>query len=187
MLGIFGFLTSFAQNADHKKARSLGFQFSFIDHQTATDLRTKAFANVINEEQWYRINRKAPALTLTYMKGLSNTVDFAARLTGSFLAYPLRGVANNGQELFLSELDANVHVKLLPDHFLVVPYFSAGAGVLTTNKSLAAYIPLGVGLQINLWNDAFVHLQTIHRSPVTSKATHSLFHSIGVSVPIEKK
>lgn len=185
MLGMFGFLASYAQSADQKKARSLGFQFSFIDHQTATDLRTKALANVINEEQWYRINRKAPALTLTYMEGLTKNVDFAAKLTGSFLAYPLRGVANTGQELFFTELDANLHVKLLPDHFFIVPYFSAGAGVLTTNKSLAAYIPLGVGLQLNLWDNAFVHLQTLHRSPVTSKATHSLFHSIGVSVPIQ--
>lgn len=187
LISAVGILAANAQNNDLKKAPSFGFQFSFIDYQTAADLRTKALPTVLDEKQWYRLNRQNPGLTLTYQQGISNNVDFGARLTGAFMPYPLRNVVNTSQERFYAELDANVHVKLLPDNFTVVPYLTAGAGVLTTNNNFGAYIPLGGGLQINLWNDAFVHLQTAYRSPVTAEANYSLFHSIGISVPLSEK
>lgn len=187
MLVLAAVSSASAQNDDHKKLPQLGFHFSGIDFQTASDFRSKSVAQILRQGNWKSLNRVNPGLTLSYTQGLNNNLDFMGRLTGSFLSYPFRDLPNDATNRFHIEADANVNVKLLPDNFAVVPYLQAGAGIGTTNKKLLAYIPLGAGLQFNLWNDAFLHLSTSYRVPVSSSANYSIFHSLGITFPVAQR
>jgi outer membrane protein OmpA-like peptidoglycan-associated protein len=176
------------QNSDLKKRPSFGFQFSFIDFQTASDLRSRGLSNVLVEKKWYKTERMNPALTLNYMQGISNHLDFMGRVTSSFLEYPLRNSTNlsNGNKFYI-EADANINLKLLPDNYWVVPYLQAGVGVAKERANWLAYMPLGVGIQINLFDETFIHLNSNYRLPVNSQANYSFLHSLGISVPLTKK
>lgn len=184
------FIAAKAQNNDLKTLPSFGFQFSFIDFKTAQDLRSKSIANVIREKQWYKLTRYKPAITLNYVQGINNNLDFMGRLTSSFLVYPVRNTTNavNADDQFYIEADGNVNLKLLPSNYWVVPYLQGGLGVATWGTKWFAYIPLGAGLEVNLWNNAAtLHLNTSYRSAVNNQANFSLMHSFGLVVPLSER
>ena len=177
-----------AQNDDHKKLPNLGFHFTAIDFTTAADLRSKAIAQILREGNWRSVNRWNPALTISYTQGLNNNIDFMGRLTGSFLSYPLRNTTSQSTVSgFYAEADANVNIKLLTDNYAIVPYLQAGVGIGRGKEQFLAYIPLGAGIQFNLWNNAFLHLNTGYRLPVSSAANYSLIHSLGITFPVAER
>jgi OmpA-OmpF porin, OOP family len=184
----FAISGAMAQNNDYKLPPSLGFQFSFIDFNTARDLRTRSLEQVLSDKTWSKTSNMNPALTINYAQGLHNNIDFMGRLTGSFLNYPLRNpsVLNPSNQFYL-EADANVNVKLLSNKYIVVPYVQGGVGIAMAGRTYMAQMPLGVGLQINLFDEAFIHLNSNYRVPVTQRANYSLMHSFGVVVPVVEK
>ncbi|MBL0146538.1 MAG: hypothetical protein IPP48_13175 [Chitinophagaceae bacterium] len=87
-LGLF--ISAFSQN-EYKKRPSLGVHFLLNDFKTASDVRTIGLANVIKSKLWHNTSRMSAGLALSYLQGLSNHVDFAGTLSGSFLSYPVPG------------------------------------------------------------------------------------------------
>ncbi len=188
LFGTFCFLACFAQNNDNKKRPSIGIQFSAIDFETANDFRTKSLATVVREGKWRNGDRKNPAITLNYLHGLTNHIDFMGRITGSFLAYPFRGVNNvAAPSILYVEADANANLKILPDNYILVPYLQAGVGASTSGKNFMAYLPVGAGLQFNLWDGAYANINTSYRMPVSARANYSLLHSIGLAFPVAER
>lgn len=176
------------QNNNLKKLPSFGLHFTGIDFKTAQDLRSKNLATLVRDKQWTDFTRINPGVTLSYIQGLSNHIDVMTRLTGSFLSYPARNTANYpSNATFYFEGDANVNIKLLTDNYTIVPYLQAGVGFSKERATWMAYIPFGAGLQFNLWDAAFLHVNTGYRIPVTSRANYSVFHSIGISAPIVER
>jgi OmpA-OmpF porin, OOP family len=176
------------QTNDLKKRPSIGFQFSGIDFTTANDFRTKSIATVFREKKYFNIARFNPALTLNYMNGITNHLDFMGRFTTAFLKYPLRNSTNVGTgDKFYMEADANVNLKLLPDNYWIVPYLQAGIGASKERSNWLAYIPLGVGLQVNFFDQVYVQLNSGYRLAVSSRANYSFLNSIGLSVPLKDK
>lgn len=185
---LFTISAAMAQSNDHKLQPSIGFQFSLIDLNTAQDLRTKSIEQVVNENRFYKVANMNPALTINYMQGLHNNVDFMGRLTGSFIAYPLRNPAPLiAKNVFYMEADANINLKLMSNKYIVVPYLQGGVGVALAGKTFMAQMPLGVGLQFNLFDEAFIHVNSNYRVPVTQRANYSLMHSFGIVVPVVPK
>lgn len=188
LLVLSGFSASYAQDNDVKKVPHLGVHFSLIDFQTAQDSRTRSFGNLIREKNWRDINRMNPAITLSYTQGITNYVDFMGRLSGSFLSYPVRNVPTlSGLTKLYGEADANANIKILPDNYCIVPYLQVGVGAGLESSKLHAYVPLGLGLQFNLWEGAFAHVNTSYRLPATSRANYSLLHSFGLSFPLTER
>lgn len=175
------------QKSDLIKRPSFGFQFSFLDFQTGSDLKNNGLSSVIKEEKWYKVERMRPALTLNYMQGLSKYLDFMGRITSGFVTYPVNNSIANGVEKFYVEADANVNLKLLPDNYWVVPYLQAGIGTAKANSKWVAQMPLGVGLQVNLYDEVFLQLNSNYRVAVSPAASPSFLHSIGISVPLTEK
>lgn len=176
------------QDNNLKKKPSIGFQFTLLDFKSAQEVRDRNLAYVINNKNLFKISRMSPALTLNYLQGITNNLDFMGRYTASFVDYPLRNstTVSTGDHFYM-EADANLNLKLLPDNYWVVPYLTAGIGAAKGNSTFLAYMPLGAGLQFNLFNEVFLHLNTGYRVPVTSKANYSFAHSFGVSVPLSER
>ncbi len=188
LIAFCGFLTAGAQNKDLKKLPSIGFQFTMFDFQTGIDLRNRGLTSVLREKNFVKTNRLSPAITVHYMEGLTNNIDVMVRLSGSFLAYPVRGTESSSSgDKFYGEADANLNIKLLPDNYFFVPYIQAGIGASVERSRLMAQIPLGVGLQFNIADQVLIHLNSGYRVPVTARANYGLVHSFGVSVPLKER
>lgn len=193
LLQLFIFLSllvssAFAQNKDYVRPSAIGISFVLNDYITPQRIRSNSLTSVLNNKQWAKIKELAPGVAVTYFKGLTNHVDFAGTLMGSFVTVPLPDKPASGNDEFLVEADASANFKMTTEKYWVQPYLSAGVGVSKYRSYYGAIIPLGVGLKVNLFDEASVFLTSQYRIPVTKETNNYHFvHGIGVSGNIGKK
>ncbi len=163
-----------------KKGQTLGLNFAFHDFATAADLKSKGLSGVLLDNKWNQIKNKSMGLSITYTKGLTDNIDFSASLGASSLSYPLPNKRVSFDESFLTDASANLNFKLLSDDYTVSPFITTGIGVINWKGYAGSYLPIGLGLQVNLFNETFLVLQSAYRFPVISNTTTSqVFYSIG--------
>lgn len=187
LLAILSIIYSFAQTGDYKKRPALGVHFTLTDFKTAADLRSHSMSYVLTQKTWSKISNMNPGLAISYWKGLTNTIDFSTMVNFSFLNYPVPNKPTVTNDRFNIAWDADLNFKMLPDHYWVSPYVTAGIGINKFAGYYSAYAPLGLGLQLNLFDDAYMMLNSQYRVPVTSLGEYHLFHSIGFVGTIGKK
>jgi outer membrane protein OmpA-like peptidoglycan-associated protein len=128
---------------------------------------------------------------LSYIKGLNEHFDYSINGYIGSLKYPVRN--SNGVSIpsnvskFLIEVDGSIHMKLLPDNYIVVPYLSAGIGASLWNGRFEAFAPLGAGLQFGLGQGYFAFSNFQYRVPVTQGANYHFFYSLGAGFPVGKE
>ncbi len=185
LLTIGMFITSFGQN-DYKKRPALGVHFILNDFKTAAAIRSTSLSSVLQAKQWKQTKNMAAGLGLSYIQGLSNNVDFATTLSGSFLDYPIPGKTSSSSSELLLEGVATANFKLLSDKYCVVPFITAGLGASKYKGYYAAIAPIGLGIQINLFDEAFILINSQYRVPITENAAYHLYHSVGIAGNIGK-
>ena len=178
---------SFAQNAGQKKGSILAVNFVLNDFTTANRLQNGSLGGVLKDKQWARFSEMSYGLSVQYLEGLCDHVDFAGTLAGTFVKYPFPEKAMPSSDALLLELDAALNLKLLTDRFIVVPYAVAGAGVsMYQGRDFAAYMPIGMGFQVNLGKaDAFLFTQGLYKVGVTNMAANHFTYSIGFAAPLK--
>ena len=184
VLGLF--INSYGQN-DYKKRSALAIHFVLNDFSTAANLRSNGMASILKSKEWHKTKNMAAGIAVSYIKGLGQYVDFAGSLSGSFLNYtvPGKGATNNID--LLVEGVATANLKLLTDKYWFDPFLTAGIGASKYGGYWGAFIPVGVGLQINLFNEAFILLNSQYRMPVTENAAYHFYHSVGIAGNLFKK
>lgn len=178
----------FAQNAHPvKKPHTFGVHFLMNDFVSAQRIENNSFGGVLSGNDWAQFKEMSAGLGVSYMKGLTRHIDFAAFMSGSFVEYPYPDKAPATNADFLLEIDANINAKLLPDNYILVPYISAGVGLSAFKlEDFGAFIPLGTGLQVNLGNrQSFLFLQAQYRVGITDLAANHFIYSIGFAAPLK--
>lgn len=169
-----------------KKGKYLGIQFNMYDFASAKEIRSAGLNSVIANESWLKIDRKKIGFSVAHTTGLNDNVDLSSRLGYAVLENALtqKNLGLGYKSYF--ELETALNVKLLTDKYLVSPFLVLGAGAATWSGYYAAYLPTGAGLQLNLFDENLIVLQTQYRLPVTSNANHHLFFSLGIFTSLGK-
>ena len=183
-LGLF--ITSFGQD-DYKKRPALAIHFLLDDFKSASDIRANGLASLLRSKQWHKTGRMIAGLGVSYIEGLSDHVDFAGTLAGSFIDYPIPGKALRNTNDFLLEGTATANLKLVTDKYWFDPFLTIGVGASKYKGYFGAFIPAGVGIQIRVFEDAFLLLNSQYRIPVTENNAYHFYHSIGIAGNIRKK
>jgi len=186
---ILSFITSniYAQDAP-LRPKALGVSFIMNDFATAERIRNSSLATVFANKQWAKFKEMSPGLAITYFQGLKPRIDFAGTLAASYVSYPLR---NNkpaeSSDALLLEGDASGNFKMFDEGYWVTPYASAGVGISKYKSYWAAFIPLGVGFKLNLFDEASVFIAGQYRVPVSYEtANYHFMYSFGISGVIGK-
>ena len=187
VIAIFFFSTSSGQRTNYKKTNVLGFSFFLNDFQTASDIRNNGLVSVLKAGTFFKTQRMNPGLAINYISGLSDHVDFAATLGGSFLRYPINNKPDLNSDNFLLETTASLNLKLLTDRYAVVPFIDLGIGASNYKKYFSAFIPVGLGLQINFVNETYLIINSQYRIPVTENASYHFYHSFTIAGNITEK
>jgi hypothetical protein len=180
----FNAFISFSQEGLNKKKPTLAINFIMNDYRTAGLLKSSSLGGILNEGSWSNLSEMQPGLAVSYYQGLTNNVDFMATLGGSFVDYATKTRPRSGSEKFLVEADANLNMKLLSDHYVVTPYFSAGVGASKYGVHWGAYIPFGVGLQFKLSEESFLFTNFQYRVGITDNSANHFNYSIGFGAPL---
>jgi len=170
------------------RPKALGVSFIMNDFSTAERIRNSSLATVFRDKQWAKFKEMSPGLAITYFQGLKPRLDFAGSLAASYVSYPLR---NNkpaeSSDALLLEADASGNFKMFDESYWLTPYASVGVGVSKYKSYWAAFIPLGVGLKLNLFDEASVFVAGQYRVPVSYEtANYHFMYSFGISGVIGK-
>jgi len=180
------FHTAFAQSTGsiNKKGSTLAVSFMLNDYRSATAINSSSLGQAVSNNKLSKLNEMAPGVSISYFKGLSDHFDFMASIGGSSSRYDFKNGGANRSAKFLLEADANINMKLLPDTYMVTPYFTAGLGASLYGVHYGAYIPLGLGIQFNLGEDAFLFTNLQYRTGITEFANNHLNYSLGFGAPL---
>ncbi|MGI8950208.1 MAG: hypothetical protein ACR2FN_01355 [Chitinophagaceae bacterium] len=180
--------TCFAQNINkYKKKSALAIQFILNDFSTAVIIKQSSIGSAINNKNWSALKDMNAGIAFQYLKGLNNHIDFSAESNISFLEYPLK---NNFEvtRSALIEADAGIHLKMLPDKYIIVPYLSMGIGASFYKIYFGAYMPVGAGFQFNIAKQqTFILTCMQYRFSFTNTTSDHFNYSLGAAIALNNK
>ncbi len=171
----------------YKKSPSFGVQFILNDFKTAADIRNSGLAQVLKNKQWSKTSRMASGLAFSYIQGMSNQLDVAATLSGSFLDYPVPNKVSNGQQNLLLEGAVTANLKLVTDDYWFNPYVTLGVGASKYKGYFGAFLPAGLGIQFKVLNDTYITVNSQYRIPVSENVAYHFYHGFGIVQSFGKK
>jgi outer membrane protein OmpA-like peptidoglycan-associated protein len=177
----------FSQTGDYRKPPALGIHFFFDDFKGASYVRSNGLHAALRDKQLSNFKDMAPGLALNYLYGLTNHLDLSVNMAGSFLAYPIPNRPAFTEDDFLLETDASINAKMFSDKHFFTPYLSVGIGVSKFTGYFGAFMPLGGGLQLNMFDDAYLLINSQWRVAVSENTAYHFYHSIGFAGTIGKR
>ena len=176
-----------AQEKEYVQNPTLGIYFTLTDFQSATNIRNTSLSSTLSRKEFGQFEYMTPGLAINYVQGLSETFDFSSTLGGTYLKYPRQDQDGQADEALLLELDASIRGKMFTNKYWFNPYIQAGVGISKSEGYFGAFLPLGVGFQVNLFSEAYIVVNSQYRVPVTQSANYHFFHSIGLAGNLGRK
>jgi OmpA-OmpF porin, OOP family len=174
--------TASAQENARLRPASLGISYILNDYKTAALIRSTSFGAVRANDQWTPMKDQSPGLALHYFKGIKSHLDFAATLAASYVRYAAGSEQNPSSDGLLVEADASGNFKLFSEDYFITPYINAGVGASVYKQYWGAFIPLGLGLKVNLFHESDIFLTFQYRIPVTKEtAGYHFMTGIGIT------
>jgi OOP family OmpA-OmpF porin len=174
-------ISLFAQK-NAKKNGALSFSVSMSDYSFLKTVKDSSLTTAFKQKDWSKLSKKSFGIGVGYWKGLTQHIDFSGTLTGTFSNFPAKFVKGDsiGQAGFTSQLDALLHFRLLKDKAAFNPFLSGGVGAGYFYGELAAYAPVGVGLQFKFNEGAVINLQAQWRMALNDAISNDyMLYSIG--------
>ncbi|MFZ9387198.1 MAG: OmpA family protein [Chitinophagaceae bacterium] len=172
---------------DEIRPKALGISFFMNDFVSPQRIRSSSLVKVMADNNMAKMSEMSPGLAITYSKGMQKHIDYSVTVGGSFLRYPMpnRSFTYNR---FLLEANAAVQLKMTTEKYWVQPYLTLGVGGHKYLHYYGAFLPLGVGMKVNLFDETHLFISSIYRVPVTPEtANYHLQHSIGFAARLGKK
>jgi outer membrane protein OmpA-like peptidoglycan-associated protein len=176
-----------AQDSVQIKPSTLIFHVFYNDFPTAQLIRTTSLNNALNSGQWKRLADMQMGLGLSYMKGLNRRLDALGTMDASYADYLFKDGTSNGSSKFLLDAGLGLNVRLLNGNPIFNPFLSGGFGASLYSGKTGFYVPAGVGLQANLFNQAFVLLNLQYRKGINGLVNDHFHYNIGIGFSLSHK
>lgn len=176
-----------SQDDDNIQNPTFGVHFIFNDFRSAQVIRATSLGAAIRNKQFGKVKEMSPGLALTYIQGLSPSFDFSSTITGSFLDYPMKGGIYAGKDNLLLEIDASLRGKMLSNKSVLSPYLEIGVGASKYKGYFGAIIPVGMGLQVNIFDEAFLLINAQYRIGITNTTSDHFLFGIGLAGVIGRR
>ncbi len=182
-------LICFGTAAFSQDSRSPKKNAAFGIHLNAIDFTTPlTFDDKNSPRRFAELKDMDFGLSLSWWKGLTNKIDFAARFNTMLHGYAAdRGDFANNREVGL-ELEPTLNIRPVNDNALIAPFLTAGVGGGYYTGEWGAYIPAGVGIQVNFKSTTYLMLQANYRWSLTTDVLKDhLVYSFGVLQSLGQK
>ncbi|RYY52214.1 MAG: OmpA family protein [Chitinophagaceae bacterium] len=188
LLGLTLFTGTVSAQDDDIRPAAIGVSFTLHDFETARLIRASSVNSVLRNKQWAGFSDMEPGLAISYFKGLHKHVDIAGTIGGTFLKYPVPNQSTvGGNPRILVDYEAAFNLKMVSERHILIPYVIAGVGGQMYRKSFGAYVPLGLGLRFNVFDQTHLFITTQYRVPVSTETiSYHFLNSIGFAGTIGK-
>ena len=140
-----------------KKGSLFGIHFNAVDFTTP-----ETWKNNTSSRDFARVKDMDFGFSLSYWKGLTSRIDFSTKANLLVHNYSSedRNEATTKTEMGI-ELEPSLNIRALKDDKLINPFLSVGIGGGYYTGEFGAYVPAGVGLQLNFNSVTYLLLQAI--------------------------
>jgi len=167
-----------------KKGPLIGLHFNLIDFNAPIGIKDPSTGKTYS-----KIKDMTKGFSISFWKGIHPLVDLSIRANGSFRDYRALRLGLTDKTEFGIELEPALNFRPFPDKALMNPFLTVGIGGGVYTGEMGAYVPAGLGLQINLNSITYILLQGQYRWDITKKKAtgDNLFYSFGIAQNIGKE
>ena len=177
----------YGQKLSQTKPSTIDFHVFYSDFNAANNIRHSSLSTVLDQKQWSKISDMQMGIGFSYLKGINKRLDAVGTLDGSYVDYRYQNGTTQGSSKFLLDINLAAQIKALPDKYSAVPYISCGVGFSTYNGKSGFYTPVGLGIQFNVFNAAFVFAQMQYRLALSEDVNYHFRYSVGIATSISGK
>jgi len=160
-----------------KKGQLIGLNLILADYKSIS-----SFNNASSGKGYSSVKNMSKGLAVSYWRGLTSKVDLSAKIDAIFHDYALlaHGLSNK-TEIGL-EFEPSINIRPMGDNAKLAPFLTTGVGVGYYTGNFGAYIPAGVGLQLNCSSATYFFVQAQYRFTLTKKEFgDNLLYSFGIA------
>ena len=74
--------------SDWIRPKAVGVSFFYNDFETANRIRSTSLNKVLSDHNWAKFREMTAGMAVNYFQGITNHIDFAAAVGGSWIKYP---------------------------------------------------------------------------------------------------
>lgn len=179
---------AFAQGkGDPKKGPLVGVHYNMADFNAPTGIKDPVTGRV-----YQKIKDMSKGFSISYWRGLTTKLDLAVKVNAMFHDYNSLYNTDPNDKPVTTELGAEfeptLNLRPFADNALIAPFLTAGAGVGYYSGRFGAYVPAGLGLQVNFNSVTYLFAQAHYRWTLTKDVIPDhLFYSFGVAQNIGRE
>ncbi len=160
-----------------KKGQLLGIHFNLADFRGVSGIK-----NAGDPKGYNALKDMSKGVSFSYWKGLTSTIDFSGKLNAMFHNYNLIANGLSTKTEIGLELEPTINIRPMSDDAKLAPFLTTGIGVGYYTGDFGAYIPAGLGLQLNSGSTTYFFLQAQYKFTLTKKVLgDNLFYSFGIA------
>ncbi len=187
LMALLLFAPSLFSQDSYIRSGELGLSLNIYDLKTAQRIRSSSLSTVLSNKQWAKLGESSPGLGIHYFKGIKKNIDFAGSFSGAFMNFPIKNKSFGNDKLFMA-FDAAAQFKLLSEKYWLQPFGSLGVGAHKYRSYWGAFIPIGLGMNLDFFNESKFFFTSQYRVPVTTgSSNYHFFHAVGITGRIGKK
>jgi outer membrane protein OmpA-like peptidoglycan-associated protein len=167
-----------------KKGSLFGLSFDLTDFVTPNRIMNSSLGHVVSHGEWAKWPDHDLGFSAMFWQGISSRLDVSFQYNGIFA----RHLKTDNPKKYVNELEGAFHLRALKDDHLFNPFLTAGIGAGYYGWKMAAYTPLGIGVQANLHSRTYFFLEANYRlSLARNVIDDNLFYSVGIAQNFGKK
>ncbi|HMP21538.1 MAG TPA: hypothetical protein PKC39_11320 [Ferruginibacter sp.] len=157
-----------------KKPRLFGIAFTLTDFNAPKNFGSNSNASTT------AIKNLSAGVSVGYWSPLTPMIDFSGKINAVFHDFSAIYKGTPGKTEVGIEVEPSVIIRAVKDENLLSPFVSAGLGFGLYTDRAGAYLPLGMGLQLNASSHTYLFVQMQYKVSLTPKVLgDNFFYSIG--------
>ena len=169
-----------------KKGDLFGIHINALDVFTPENFKHNNNREIITDFRKMDIG-----MSLSYWKGLTKTIDFSTRAGFSmddFSSAASNRTNSNNENQFAVELEPSFNIRPYGDNHFIAPFLSVGIGGGRYSHDYGAYVPAGLGIQLNFHSSTYILIQTQYRYALTRNVLKdAIGYSVGIAQNFSKQ
>ncbi len=163
-----------------KKGNVFGIHINALDVFTPETFKNNKNVKILTD-----LRKMDIGMSISYWKGLTNTIDFSTRAGFSmddFSSSVSNRTTNVNENQYAVELEPSFNIRPYGDNHLIAPFLTIGIGGGRYSQDYGAYVPAGLGIQVNFHSSTYILIQTQYRYALTRDVLKdAIGYSVGVA------
>lgn len=167
----FLFFHGICQKQSYKHPSALGIHFTLYDFKNSKPLK--------------KLNDNDKGLSLSYLKGINNHLDWQITVSGLFPDSIMKKNIAGSEKSLLLQGDFAIRTRLRDNDRLFQPYVLTGTGLSYYQNNVSGYLLAGPGIELG-FKDVYIQINAQYRLSLSNNLNSHFFYSMGIAGLLSK-